>query len=100
MGSLNPLADVFETPDIEVIFHDADYDLRLLDRDFGVSVGGLFDTKIAALRAHRSQIPEDWFMLTVPEESRPELVGRESFVRVFSRGDAPDREDDLFAGLR
>ncbi|HUG40136.1 MAG TPA: ribonuclease D [Longimicrobiales bacterium] len=48
VGSLNPLADVFEDPAIETIFHDADYDLRLLDRDFDVHVGGLFDTKIAA----------------------------------------------------
>lgn len=48
LGSLNPLADAFEQPDVEVIFHDADYDLRLLDRDFGLRVGGLFDTKIAA----------------------------------------------------
>ena len=48
VGSLNPMADVFEDPSIEIIFHDADYDLRLLDRDFGVHVRGLFDTKIAA----------------------------------------------------
>lgn len=48
LGSLNPLADAFEDPGVEVIFHDADYDLRLLDRDFGIQVGGLFDTKIAA----------------------------------------------------
>lgn len=32
----------------EVVFHDADYDLRLLDRDFDAEVHGLFDTKIAA----------------------------------------------------
>ena len=39
-----PLAD----ESIEVVFHDADYDLRLLHRDFGLEVRGLFDTKIAA----------------------------------------------------
>jgi ribonuclease D len=48
LASLNPLADLFEDPAVEVVFHDADYDLRLLDRDFGVGVRGLFDTKIAA----------------------------------------------------
>jgi ribonuclease D len=48
LGSLNPIADAFESPDVEVVFHDADYDLRLLDRDFDVQVRGLFDTKIAA----------------------------------------------------
>jgi ribonuclease D len=48
LASLNPLADAFEAPDVEIVFHDADFDLRLLDRDFGVQVRGLFDTKIAA----------------------------------------------------
>jgi N-acetyl-1-D-myo-inositol-2-amino-2-deoxy-alpha-D-glucopyranoside deacetylase len=58
------------------------------------------DRKIKALRAHRSQIPEDWFLLAVPEEAAPEMFGRESYMRVFSRVEAPFREDDLFAGLR
>ncbi len=48
LGSLNPIAELFADPAIEIVFHDADYDLRLLDRDFGVHVRGLFDTKIAA----------------------------------------------------
>lgn len=48
VGSLNPMAELFEDPAVEVVFHDADYDLRLLDRDFGIHVRGLFDTKIAA----------------------------------------------------
>ena len=55
--------------------------------------------KIAALRAHRSQIPEDWFMLQVPEEDRPAAVGQEAFQRVYSRVPAPFREDDLFTGI-
>jgi ribonuclease D len=46
--SLNPIAELFADPDIEILFHDADFDLRLLDRDFGIYVEGLFDTKIAA----------------------------------------------------
>jgi len=45
---LGPLASYFADPEIEIIFHDADYDLRLLSRDYGVDVRGLFDTKIAA----------------------------------------------------
>jgi ribonuclease D len=32
----------------EKIFHDADYDLRILDRDLNLRVAGLFDTQIAA----------------------------------------------------
>jgi ribonuclease D len=45
---ISPLKPYFEDPEIEIIFHDADYDLRLLSRDYGVTVRGLFDTKIAA----------------------------------------------------
>jgi ribonuclease D len=45
---LTGLAELFASPDHEVILHDADYDLRLLARDYGVHVRGLFDTKIAA----------------------------------------------------
>lgn len=45
---LDPLAPIFADPAVETIFHDADYDLRLLSRDFGLRVRGLFDTKLAA----------------------------------------------------
>ncbi len=45
---LSPLVPIFARAETEVVFHDADYDLRLLHRDFGISVSNLFDTKIAA----------------------------------------------------
>lgn len=32
----------------EVVFHDADYDLRILDRDYGFRATNLFDTRVAA----------------------------------------------------
>jgi len=35
-------------PSVESVFHDADYDLRLLDRDHAVHVAKLFDTRVAA----------------------------------------------------
>lgn len=37
-----------EDPDVEVVMHGADYDLRLLSRDLGIRVRGLFDTQVAA----------------------------------------------------
>ncbi|HEX6643684.1 MAG TPA: ribonuclease D [Gemmatimonadales bacterium] len=33
---------------VEIVFHDADYDLRLLGREFGFAATNLFDTRIAA----------------------------------------------------
>ena len=33
---------------MEVVFHDADYDLRLLQQDYGWQVRNIFDTRIAA----------------------------------------------------
>jgi ribonuclease D len=48
VSSLEPLRDVFGRAETEVVFHDADYDLRLLARDYDLSVTRLFDTKIAA----------------------------------------------------
>jgi ribonuclease D len=45
---LSELAPLFASDAHEVVLHDADYDLRLLARDYDIRVGGLFDTKIAA----------------------------------------------------
>jgi LmbE family N-acetylglucosaminyl deacetylase len=57
-------------------------------------------TKLAALRAHDSQLDRSSFFLNLPPELEVEAFGRESFVRLRSDVAAPDREDDLFAGLR
>jgi ribonuclease D len=46
--SLAPLSRVLADPAIETVFHDADYDLRLIDREYGFRATNLFDTRIAA----------------------------------------------------
>ncbi|BCS34945.1 ribonuclease D [Luteitalea sp. TBR-22] len=46
---LAPLAALFSNGAIEKVFHDADFDLRILDRDPGLSIDRLFDTQIAAM---------------------------------------------------
>ncbi len=57
--------------------------------------------KLAALRAHRTQIRSDWMWLGVPEDVREALLYTEHFVRVHTRVSVPEGdEDDLFAGLR
>lgn len=45
---LDALRGIFGRQETEVVFHDADYDLRLLARDFDLHVSKLFDTKTAA----------------------------------------------------
>jgi ribonuclease D len=45
---LAPLERVLADPDVETVFHDADYDLRLLNREYGFRATNVFDTRIAA----------------------------------------------------
>ena len=46
--NLAPLGTLLADPAIEIVFHDADYDLRSLDRDYGFRIRRVFDTRIAA----------------------------------------------------
>jgi ribonuclease D len=46
--TLAPLGRVLEDPKVEVVLHDADYDLRLLHSDYGWHVRNIFDTRVAA----------------------------------------------------
>lgn len=48
IGTPGALGVLLERPDVEVVFHDADYDLRLLAQDYGWHVRRIFDTRIAA----------------------------------------------------
>ncbi len=48
VSSLEPLSEVLADPAIEIVFHDADYDLRLLENEYGIRATHLFDTRIAA----------------------------------------------------
>ena len=47
-GDLPELGQLLEDRGVEVVFHDADYDLRLLRQDYGWRVTHIFDTRIAA----------------------------------------------------
>jgi len=46
--ALAPLGKLLEDPAVEVVLHDADYDLRLLHSDYGWHVRNIFDTRVAA----------------------------------------------------
>jgi ribonuclease D len=48
IGKPAALGHVLESDRIEKVFHDADYDLRLLHQDYGWNTRRLFDTRVAA----------------------------------------------------
>jgi ribonuclease D len=48
IGTPAGLGALLEDPAVEVVFHDADYDLRLLQQDYGWKIRNIFDTRIAA----------------------------------------------------
>ena len=48
VADLTPLGALLADPAVEKTFHDADYDLRVLDRDYAFGVRRIFDTRIAA----------------------------------------------------
>lgn len=70
---ISPLGPLLADPEVETIFHDADYDVRILDRDAGMRVGGLFDTQIAAAflgerRLGLGNVVEEYLGLKLPKE--------------------------------
>jgi ribonuclease D len=48
IGTPAGLGTLLEDPAVEIVFHDADYDLRLLQQDYGWHIRNIFDTRIAA----------------------------------------------------
>ena len=90
MGQLDP----------EVAAREPEHGTRDEDITVWVDVGHFFEQKWKAVLAHHTQIAEDSWFRTMPEEMRREGFGRETFVHVFSRVPLPEGADDLFAGLR
>ena len=48
LGAPARLGEMLEDATVEIVFHDADYDLRLLHQDYGWHARNIFDTRIAA----------------------------------------------------
>lgn len=57
-----------------------------------VDIRDYIDTKLEALRAHRTQIPPDWSMLAVPDDQKPDVLGYETFIRVFGAPSIDERD--------
>lgn len=48
VADLAPIGRLLADPTIEIVFHDADYDLRILHRDYGFVGRHIWDTRVAA----------------------------------------------------
>ncbi|RKS74223.1 LmbE family N-acetylglucosaminyl deacetylase [Actinomadura pelletieri DSM 43383] len=99
-SGIRRLFDAVRTAGVEIDFDPPE--------DFGtpdelitstLDVSAHVDAKRDALRAHASQ-GENIFLLRLPDETQRMAFSFEAFVRHYSRVQAPDKEDDLFAGLR
>jgi ribonuclease D len=109
-GDLAPLGELFADPAVETIFHDADYDVRILDRDAGLRISGLFDTQIAAAFLGEKQlglgnIVEKYLGLKLPKEyqradwaERPLTAGMKEYAATDT-AHLPDLRDRLRAEL-
>jgi len=74
-SELAPLAPIFASPDIRVIFHAAEYDIYVLKRDCGFEFANIFDTMISAQLLGYSSIGlaaliEHHFGVKVPKEEQ------------------------------
>jgi ribonuclease D len=73
VDDLSCLGSLIASPSIETIFHDADYDLRILDRDYGFRARRIWDTRVAAQLAGEpafglGTLLEKYFGITVSKK--------------------------------
>lgn len=61
-----------------------------------VDVTDLIDVKLKSMRAHASQIPEDDFLLTMPEPAFAASFGTEWFVRIDTETTGPPFATSIF----
>jgi len=80
---------------------DVGFEMGMPDERFTTTldVGAWWDRKFAALRAHRTQVPEDSWFLTIPEEMARLAFGTEWYILADARIPTDIPEDDLLAGL-
>ena len=74
-GDMNPLGDVLAKTRVETILHAGSHDVLSLDRDWGIRIGTLFDTNIAAAfvgmgRLGLASVLEEELGVTIPKEKR------------------------------
>lgn len=64
-----------------------------------IDISAYISLKKQALAVHRTQIPADFFYLSIPDEVIAQTGSVEYFVRVYPPARPGEHEDDLFAGM-
>ena len=75
IGDVNPLGDVLAKTRVETILHAGSHDVLSLDRDWGIRIGNIFDTNIAAAfvgmsRLGLGSVLEEALGVDIPKEKR------------------------------
>jgi len=80
---------------------DSDFQMGMPDERFTTTldVAAWWDRKFGALRCHKTQVPEDSWFLTIPEEMARLAFGTEWYILADARVATNIPEDDLLAGL-
>jgi N-acetyl-1-D-myo-inositol-2-amino-2-deoxy-alpha-D-glucopyranoside deacetylase len=65
-----------------------------------IDVSDVLDLKFKAIFCHKSQIGQGHYFRHLPEDLVRRMFGHEHFVCVHGRQPSPEKETDLFAGLR
>jgi len=86
--------------DAEEAAREPEHGTRDEDITTWLDVSEHFDRKWQAVLSHHTQIAEDSWFRTIPDDVRRAAFGTETFQQVFSRVEAPAAAPDLFAGLR
>jgi ribonuclease D len=107
---LSTFGTVFTDGTVEKIFHDSDFDLRILYRDLRLEVRGLFDTQVAAAFCGEralglGAVVEKYLGLTLPKAyqradwaERPLTEGMKEYAATDT-AHLPDLRDRLLAEL-
>ena len=75
LDDLSSLGRLLADPDLVKVLHGSDYDLRSLNRDYGFTIQGLFDTEVAArflgsTRPNLASVLENSLGISIPKSRK------------------------------
>lgn len=104
LSQMRELADAMKRAGMEDRFSSDDQPPPFAVADDRISasidVSAQIEKKVAAMQAHRTQIPPDSWFMKIRDVLGPRAWSREVYERVRTRVESQTPEDDLFAGLR